>query len=121
MRFLWAAVVLGTLACVDPFNPRPGSALAGSWTNGDLSGFPATFAASAAGATLSTPCWAAQFGYILLNDSLTFQDTGVVTRTAAASGVGAPYVIAGRVEGHNLIVNGQTFTPGSSGFRVCTA
>lgn len=123
MRLLSAAVVLGTLACVDSFNPRPGTALVGSWTYPDGGAFPMTLAASAAGATLSTPCWTAQFGYILLEDSLTFQDTGVVTQAGGliTLRVGDPYVIAGRVDGKNLIVNGKTFTPGSAGFHVCSA
>ena len=123
MRQLSIILVIATLACAESLRPAPGQLLVGTWTNAASVGAPLTLAASANGATLSTPCWKAQFASLRLSDSLTFSDTGIVTQAGGliTLRVGDSYTLTGRVIGADLLVNEQTLTPGSSVGHVCTA
>ena len=123
MRLLSTLLLIGTLACAETLRPTPGQPLVGTWTNTASVGAPLTLAADAKGATLSTPCWKAQFAPLRLSDSLTFDETGIVTQAGGliTLRVGDPYTLTGRVSGVDLVVNQETLTPGSAGMRVCTA
>ena len=123
MRLLSTLLLIGTLACVESLQPTPGKPLVGTWTNAVSVGAPLTLAADTKGATLSTPCWKAQFGPLRLSDSLTFDETGIVTQAGGliTLRVGDPYSLTGRVTGIDLLVNQEILTPGSAGMRVCTA
>lgn len=111
------------LACGESVSPLPTHLLLGSWTDAATSGFPITLAATAAGATIRTPCWVAQFSPVQLSDSLTFRQTGVVTEAGGlvTVRVGDPYTIAGRVLGDRIVVGPDTLVSGSAGARVCNA
>ncbi len=123
MRLLSTLLLIGTIACAESLRPTPGQPLVGTWTNAASVGLPMTLAADANGATLSTPCWKAQFAPLRLSDSLTFDETGIVTQVGGLVilRVGDPYSLTGRVTGIDLVVNQEILTPGGAGTRVCTA
>ena len=119
-------IVMGavlTLACGGPVSPSRGHLLLGTWTDAPTSGHPNTLTATFAGAFLSTPCFAVQFGPVRLSDSLTFRETGVVTEAGGLITVrtGDPYTIAGRLVADRIIMGTDTLVPGSAGSRVCNA
>jgi hypothetical protein len=106
MRRSTFAITAIFLGCSMSIAPRGevlfrGDVLWGRWTDAPTSDFPLTLTANPAGATLSSPCWVAQFGPVPLSDSLTFRSIGVLTQ---ATGVvplhaGEARTMAGRVRG----------------------
>jgi len=106
------------LACAEPL--APGDVLVGTWSNTTTHGYPIQLAASATGADLSTSCTTAHFPALRLDDSLSFQATGVYTRAIGlvAVRVGDPATIAGQALGPRLVVHGDTLDVGRSGASV---
>ena len=86
-------------------------------------GWPIQLAATANGADLRTPCTAAHFPALRLDDSLTFQARGVFTAAGGlvSAHVGDSTSIAGRVDGLRVIVGAFTLVRGGSGPVVCNA
>jgi len=123
MRWFIVLSAVLTLACGESVSPLPAHLLLGSWTDAATSGFPSTLAATKAGAALRTPCYTVQFAPVALSDSLTFRETGVVTRAGGLTTMvdGDPFTISGRVLGDRIVVNADTLVPGDAGFRVCNA
>ncbi len=121
-RCLVGFTLVLTLACSAPL--APGDLLIGTWSD-DNAAFTTTFAATPAGASLSTPCTTVQFDPIHLDDTLAFRATGVVTRAGGLVlvRVGDSYPITGRLLGERLVLGSDTLTrikaPG--GVPVCNA
>jgi len=61
--------------------------------------------------------------WFIVSDSLTFRETGVVTRAGGLITMvdGDPFTISGRVLGDRIVVSADTLVPGDAGFRVCNA
>lgn len=124
MRMRYVMVIGIALACTEPLAPLvPRNVLVGTWSSPEGSGWAIQLAATANGADLRTPCTAAHFPALRLDDSLTFQARGVFTAAGGAvtAHVGDSTTIAGRVVGLQVIVGAFTLVRGGSGATVCNA
>jgi hypothetical protein len=123
MRLVVLVATCSTLACGDSTSLRPGAPLIGTWTDAATSGFPLTLSAIRAGATLSSPCWIAHFKPLLLSDSLTFSEPGVVLEAGGLVPLqtGDSLVLVGRLVGKSVVLGQDTLQPGSANVHVCNA
>lgn len=107
MRSLIPILAATALACSDTLTFAPGGVLVGEWTDGQF--FPTNVAATAAGATLSTPCIRATFGPVRLDQSLAFHVLGVAN---IGSSQEFPDTLTGHVVGDRLVIGQDTLRPG---------